>query len=198
MEHPILVWPILIAALVLSGTYLFSVRMRRKDLVAEIMKIKTQNYPLLGEVRAIAGATADPPVSNNAAQRASSDQVTAKRLEFSHFIDEGAGNIVGASERARQTIFTMYPALPDLREDESRALLRDLELVAIWEGVLLKKLHGHAQAMRERLLALDYSEEQVLRLLDKGEQSLRLLGVIWPQEQQPDTGLGAAARSPTR
>jgi hypothetical protein len=77
----------------------------------------------------------------------------------------------------------MYPALSDLREDQRRALLRDLELVAIWEGVLLKRLHKHAQAVHERLLEPDNSEEQALRLLSKGEQTLRLLGVIWPQRE---------------
>jgi len=53
--------------------------------------------------------------------------------------------------------------------------------VAIWEGVLLKRLHKHAQAVRERLLEPDNSEEQVLRSLGNGEQSLRLLGAIWPE-----------------
>ena len=181
MEH-IPSWSILVGALVLTGTYLFWRWMRPKDLAGEITKIKTQNYRLFGEVRAVAGAIADPPIPNHVAPGpTSSDQVTARRLEFSRIIDEGAGNIVEASERARQTIFTMYPALPDLREDLRRALLRDLELVAIWEGVLLKRLHKHAQAVRERLLEPDNSEEQVLRLLGKGEQSLRLLGAIWPE-----------------
>ena len=181
MEH-IPSWSILVGALVLTGTYLFWRWMRPKDLVGEITKIKTQNYRLFGEVRAVAGAIADPPIPNHVAPGpTSSEQVTARRLEFSRIIDEGAGNIVEASERARQTILTMYPALPDLREDLRRALLRDLELVAIWEGVLLKRLHKHAQAVRERLLEPDNSEEQVLRLLGKGEQSLRLLGAIWPE-----------------
>jgi uncharacterized protein YjeT (DUF2065 family) len=179
MEH--LSWPILVA-LVLSGTYLFWLWMRPKDLAGEITKIKTRNYRLFGEVRAVAGAIADLPIPNNAAPGlTSSDRVLTKRLEFSQIIDEGAGNIVAASERARQTLFTMYPALPDLREDLRRALLRDLELVAVWEGVLLKRLQRHAQAIREQLLARDNSEEQVLRLFGKGEQALRLLGVIWPQ-----------------
>jgi uncharacterized protein YjeT (DUF2065 family) len=184
MEHTIPSWPILVAPLVLGGIYLVWLWMRPQDLVAEITKIKTQNYRLFGEVQAVAGAIADLPIPNNAAPNlTSSDQVSARRLEFSRIIDEGAGNIVAASERARQTIFTMYPALPDLREDQRRALLRDLELVAIWEGVLLKRLHKHAQAIRERLLQPDNSEEQALRLLGKGEQTLRLLGVIWPQRE---------------
>jgi len=179
MEH--LSWPTL-AALVLSGTYLFWLWMRPKDLVGEITKIKTRNCRLFGEVRAVAGAIADLPIPNNAAPGLTSgDQVLTKRLEFSQIIDEGAGNIVAASERARQTLFTMYPALPDLREDLRRALLRDLELVAVWEGVLLKRLQRHAQAVREQLLERGNSEEQVLRLFGKGEQTLRLLGVIWPQ-----------------
>jgi hypothetical protein len=182
MEHTIPSWLILVATLALGGTYLFWRWMRPNDLVGEITKIKTQNYRLFGEVRAVAGAIADLPIPNNAALGlTSSDQVTARRLEFSRIIDEGAGNIVEASERARQTIFTMYPALPVLREDLRRALLRDLELVAIWEGVLLKRLQKHAQSIRERLLEPANSEEQVLRLLGKGEQTLRLLGVIWPQ-----------------
>jgi len=183
MEH--LSWPTLVA-LVLSGTFLFWLWMRPKDLVGEITKIKTRNYRLFGEVRAVAGAIADLPIPNNAAPGlTSSDQVLTKRLEFSQIIDEGAGNIVAASERARQTLFTMYPALPDLREDLRRALLRDLELVAVWEGVLLKRLQRHAQAIREQLLERDNSEEQVLRLFANGEQTLRLLGVIWPQTTTP-------------
>jgi hypothetical protein len=184
MEHTIPSWPILVAALVLGSTYLFWLWMRPKDLVGEITKIKTQNYRLFGEVRAVAGAIADLPIPNNAVpDLTSSDQVSARRLEFSRIIDEGAGNVVEASERARQTIFSMYPALSDLREDQRRALLRDLELVAIWEGVLLKRLHKHAQAVHERLLEPDNSEEQALRLISKGEQTLRLLGVIWPQRE---------------
>jgi hypothetical protein len=183
MEHAaILSWAILVAVLALSGAYLFRLWMRPKDLVGEITKIKTQNYRLFGEVQAVAGAIADLPIPHNASPGLTrSDQLTAKRLQFSYIIDEGAGNIVAASERARQTIFTMYPPLSDLREDLRRALLRDLELVAIWECVLLKRLHMHAQTIRERLLEPDNSEEQVLRLLVKGEQTLLLLGVIWPQ-----------------
>lgn len=179
-------WPILVVTLVLSGTYLFWLWMRPKDLVGEIAKIKTRNHRLFGEVRMVAAAIADLPIPNNAGPGpTSSDQVLAKRLEFSQIIDEGAANIVAASERARQTLFTMYPALPDLREDQRRALLRDLELVAIWEGVLLKRLHGQVQGLRERLLERDNSEEQVLRLFGKGEQTLRLLGAIWPQTTPP-------------
>jgi hypothetical protein len=182
MEHTILSWPVLLAIVVLSGTYLFWRCMRPKDLVGEITKIKAQNYRLFGEVQAVAGAIADLAIPNNPAPAfTSSDQITAKRLEFSNIIDEGAANIVAASERARQTTFTLYPPLSDLREDLRRALLRDLELVAIWECVLLKRLHGHAQAIRERLLEPGNSEQQVLHLLGKGEQTLRLLGVIWPQ-----------------
>jgi len=184
MEHTFPSWPILVVVvtLVLSGTYLFWLSTRPKDLLGQITKIKTQNYRLFGEVRAVAGAIADLPIPNNAAPGlTSSDHVTARRLEFSRIIDEGAANIVEAAERARQTIFSMYPALPDLREDLRRALLRDLELVAIWEGVLLKRLHKHAQPILERLFEPDHSEEQVLRLLGKGEQTLRLLGAIWPQ-----------------
>lgn len=183
MEYTIPSWPILVATLVLSGSYLFWRSMRPKDLVGEITKIKGKNYRLLGEVRAVAAGIADLPIPKNAALgRTSSEQVTAKRLEFSHIIDEGGGNIVAASERARQTIFMMYPPLPDLREDLRRALLRDLELVAIWEGVLLQRLRGQAQIIRRRLVEPHNSEEQVLRLLAKGEQSLRLLGVIWPEK----------------
>ena len=182
MEPTIPSWSIVVGVLALSGTHVFWRWMRPKDLAGEITKIKTQNYRLFREVRAVAGAIADLLIPTNAAPGStSSDQVTARRLQFSRIIDEGAGNIVEASERARQTILTMYPALPDLREDLRRALLRDLELVAIWEGVLLKRLHKHAQAVRERLLEPDNSEEQVLRLLGKGEQSLRLLGAIWPE-----------------
>ena len=182
MEPTIPSWSIVVGVLALSGTHVFWRWMRPKDLAGEITKIKTQNYRLFGEVRAVAGAIADPPIPNHVAPGpTSSDQVTARRLEFSRIIDEGAGNIVEASERARQTILTMYPALPDLREDLRRALLRDLELVAIWEGVLLKRLHKHAQAVHERLLEPDNSEEQVLRSLGNGEQSLRLLGAIWPE-----------------
>src|SRR5215470_16769648 len=186
MEHTFPSWSILVVTLVLSGTYLFWLSLRPQDLLGQITKIKTQNYRLFGEVRAVAGAIADLPIPNNAAPGlTSSDHVTARRLEFSRIIDEGAANIVEAAERARQTIFSMYPALPDLREDLRRALLRDLELVAIWEGVLLKRLQRHAQAIREQLLERDNSEEQVLRLFGKGEQTLRLLGVIWPQTTTP-------------
>jgi hypothetical protein len=198
MEYAIPSWPILIATLLLSGSYLFWLWMRPKDLAGEITKMKRQNYRLFGEVRAVAARIADLPIPKNASLGlTTSDQVTAKRLEFSQIIDEGAGNIVAASERARQAIFRMYPALPDLREDLRRALLRDVELVAIWEGVLLQRLHRQAQATCKRLLEPDNSEEQVLRLLAKGEQSLRQLGVIWPQKQQLNTGDGAVAQSPT-
>jgi hypothetical protein len=200
MKHTIPSWPILAAVLVLGSTYLVWLWMRPKDLAAEITKIKTQNYRLFGEVQAIAGAFADLPIPNNVAPDLTSrTQVSARRLEFSRIIGEGAGNIVGASERARQTIFTMYPALPDLREDQRRALLRDLELVAVWEGVLLKRLHKHAQSIRERLLEPDSSEEQALRLLGKGEQTLRLLGVIWQQREAAcNSAMGPSLEPSTR
>ena len=180
MEHAILSWSIAVAILAVSGVYLFRLRMRPKDLVGEIAKIKTQNSRLFDEVQAVAGAIADLYTPQNAS--CGRDQLTAKRLQFAHTIDEGAANIVAASERARQTIFTMYPPLPDLREDLRRALLRDMELIAIWECVLLKKLYRHAQVVREQLLERGNSEDQGIRLLAKGEHTLRLLGVIWSQK----------------
>jgi hypothetical protein len=199
MEYTIPSWLILVATLVLSGSYLFWLWMRPKDLAGEITKMTRQNHRLLGEVRAVAARIADLPIPKNANLGLTiSEQVTAKRLDFSHIVDEGAGNIVAASERARQTIFGMYPALPDLREDLKRALLRDVELVAIWEGVLLQRLHSQAQTIRKRLLKPENSDEHVLRLLAQGEQNLRLLGVIWPQKQHLHTGDGAVAQSPTR
>src|SRR5499433_1082961 len=98
MEHTFPSWPILVVTLVLSGTYLFWLSTRPKDLLGQITKFKTQNYQLFGEVRAVAGAIADLPIPNNAAPGLTSgDQVLTKRLEFSQIIDEGAGNIVAAS-----------------------------------------------------------------------------------------------------
>src|SRR5262245_7932506 len=183
MEHAILSWSIAVVILAVSGAYLFQLRMRPKDLLGEIAKITTQNSRLFNEVQAVAGAIADLHTPHNSSSGLTGgDQLTAKRLQFSYIINEGAANIVTASERGRQTIFTMYPPLPDLREDLRRALLRDLELVAIWECVLLKKLYRHAQAIREQLLEPGNSEDQGVRLLAKGEHTLRLLGVIWSQE----------------
>jgi len=183
MEHAILSWSIAVAILAVSGAYLFRLRMRPKNLLDEIAKIKTQNSGLFDEVQAAAGAIADLYPPHNASSGLTKvDQFSAKRLQFSHIIDEGAANIVAASERARQTIFTTYPPLPDLREDLRRALLRDIELVAIWECVLLKKLYRHARAIREQLLEPGNSEDQGIRLLVKGEHTLRLLGVIWSQK----------------
>jgi hypothetical protein len=159
--------------------------MHPKDLASEIMRIKTQNQQLYGKVKAVAEGIAGPSAIEQGASsnQTSHDQITAKRREVSHRIDEGADNIVATSERARQTTFTAYPPVSGLREDLRRALLRDLELIALWERVQLQRLYGHALNIRERMRQPGNSEEQILQLLGTGEQALYLLGVIWHRER---------------
>ena len=177
----------LIAILAIFGglAYLFWRLMQPKDLVSEITRIKTQNQQLYGKVKAVAEGIAGPPAIPKGASsnQTTRDQVTAKRREVSHRIDEGADNIVATSERARQTTFTTYPPLSGMREDLRRALLRDLELIALWERVQLQRLYGHALNIRERVGQPGNSEEQILQLLGTGEQALYLLGVIWHRQR---------------
>ena len=109
----------LIAVFIIVGAlaYLFWRRTRPKDLVSEITRIKTQNQQLYGKVKAVAEGIAGPPAIPRGASsnQTAHDQITAKRREVSHRIDEGADNIVATSERARQTTFTTYPPLSGLR-----------------------------------------------------------------------------------
>jgi len=102
-----------------------------KDLVAKITK-KDGELSALREMRMVVGAIADLAISHNAAQGlTTSAQVTAIRLGASHVIDEVSVNIIAGSERARQAIFTMHPALYDLREHPWKT---------IKGGVLLNKV----------------------------------------------------------
>jgi len=177
----------LIAVFIIVGAlaYLFWRRTRPKDLVSEITRIKTQNHQLYDRVKEVAAGIAGPPAipENASLDQVSDDRITSKRREVLQRIDEGADNIVAASERARQTTFTAYPPLSGLREDLRRALLRDLELIALWERVQLQRLYGHALNIRERVGQPGNSEEQIMHLLGTGEQALYLLGVIWHRQR---------------
>ena len=176
----------LIAILAIFGglAYLFWRLIQPKDLVSEITRIKTQNQQLYGEVKAVTEGIAGPATPQSASSNQTAhDQITAKRREVSHRIDEGADNIVATSERARQTTFTAYPPFSGLREDLRRALLRDLELIALWERVQLQRLYGHALNICERVDQPGNSEERILQLLGTGEQALYLLGVIWHRQR---------------
>jgi|SRR5215831_4063301 len=181
----------LIAVFIIVGAlaYLFWRRTRPKDLVSEITRIKTQNHQLYDRVKEVAAGIAGPPAipENASLDQVSDDRITSKRREVLQRIDEGADNIVAASERARQTTFTAYPPLAGLREDLRRALVRDLELIARWEYVQLQTLYRHALNIRERLGQPGNSEEQILHLLGKGEQALYLLGVIWHRQGADNT-----------